>query len=95
MPHRRLRSRVRRKVVEKLRGLHRFCHLCGEPIGDNVTDPTHPMFITLDHLIPLSKGGSNKIENLHLAHRKCNLDKGDDNQLGEAIERLNQPKKRE
>jgi 5-methylcytosine-specific restriction endonuclease McrA len=32
---------------------------------------------TLDHVIPLSKGGPNKRENIVLACGKCNRDKGD------------------
>ncbi|NDB81326.1 MAG: HNH endonuclease [Alphaproteobacteria bacterium] len=32
---------------------------------------------TIDHWIPLAHGGSNEIENLRLAHRKCNTEKAD------------------
>lgn len=32
--------------------------------------------ITLDHLIPKSRGGSNSYENLRLACRKCNGSRG-------------------
>lgn len=32
--------------------------------------------MTIDHFIPLAKGGSNHIRNLRLAHKKCNLEKG-------------------
>ena len=34
---------------------------------------------TLDHIKPLGKGGGDHIDNLQLAHWKCNNDKGDDN----------------
>ena len=32
---------------------------------------------TLDHIIPLGKGGKDIKENLQLTHWKCNNDKGD------------------
>lgn len=41
------------------------CHLCGEPGAD-----------TLDHVVPLSRGGSNGVGNLRPAHRGCNSRKG-------------------
>jgi 5-methylcytosine-specific restriction endonuclease McrA len=34
-------------------------------------------YATLDHITPLSKGGTSKIANLQLTHMKCNGDKGD------------------
>jgi 5-methylcytosine-specific restriction endonuclease McrA len=32
--------------------------------------------ITLDHIIPKSKGGGNDLQNLQLAHERCNMEKG-------------------
>lgn len=46
------------------------CGLCGEPIA-LMRD------VTLDHKHPRSKGGSDAIENLQLAHRACNQAKSD------------------
>lgn len=33
--------------------------------------------ITFDHILPLSKGGFDELENYQLAHWKCNQAKGD------------------
>ena len=48
------------------------CALCGDQIKD-MKDAS------VDHKIPRSRGGSDALENLQLAHRKCNEAKG--NQL--------------
>ena len=32
---------------------------------------------TIDHVVPLSKGGTHTLDNVAPAHLKCNLDKGD------------------
>ena len=45
------------------------CALCGKPIT-NMKD------CTIDHIIPISKGGLTTIENCQLAHRECNLIRG-------------------
>lgn len=44
------------------------CFYCGRPIWQSYT---------IDHVIPLSKGGPNKISNIVLACVRCNLEKGD------------------
>lgn len=33
---------------------------------------------SVDHIIPLSRGGSNRFDNLQLAHKWCNREKGND-----------------
>lgn len=45
------------------------CGICGKPI-ENMKD------CTIDHIIPISKGGQTTLENCQLAHFKCNQDKG-------------------
>ena len=52
------------------------CYLCGKPV-DFSLQPPHPLSATVDHVIPIDKGGSpDDIDNLHLAHRVCNRAKG-------------------
>ena len=46
-----------------------ICALCGKPIT-NMKD------CTIDHIIPISKGGLTTIENCQLAHLKCNQARG-------------------
>ena len=40
-------------------------------------DYFHPDFIDLDHIVPVSKGGSDELDNLQLLCRKCNGKKSD------------------
>lgn len=46
------------------------CYLCLKPF-ESKSD------ITIDHLVPVSKGGSDTIENKRLAHELCNGAKKD------------------
>jgi 5-methylcytosine-specific restriction endonuclease McrA len=48
------------------------CHLCGKPIDERRTYP-HDMSPSVDHLVPVSRGGTNVIENLRPAHLVCNV----------------------
>jgi hypothetical protein len=56
-----------------------FCMLCGER-----TDPTkaapHPMSPTLDHIIPVARGGGHTRRNVQTAHFICNSLKQDKTQ---------------
>lgn len=52
------------------------CQLCGDPIDQAVKVP-HPLAATLDHVIPLAKGGAHSEANLQTAHFLCNSRKGD------------------
>jgi 5-methylcytosine-specific restriction endonuclease McrA len=45
----------------------RLCFICGKHIKDD---------LTVDHIFPYSRGGLTHIENLILAHRRCNSAKG-------------------
>lgn len=50
------------------------CHICGNPIDPGLSWP-HPGSAVVDHIVPLSKGGSNDFRNLAAAHAKCNNSK--------------------
>lgn len=48
-----------------------ICQLCGLPV-DLSLPARHPMRFTLDHIIPLARGGPHTMANLQTAHGKCN-----------------------
>ena len=53
------------------------CAICGKPVDFSLKYP-HPLSPTVDHIIPLAKGGHpSDIDNLQLAHRCCNRQKSD------------------
>lgn len=68
-----------------------FCYLCEKPF-------THHERATIDHIKPLSKGGSWSLDNLALAHFRCNQDKADrefiDGQLEPKTRRLTYAQRR-
>ncbi len=51
------------------------CGLCGEPVDHAVAYPD-PLSPSLDHVVPLSKGGTHAEANVQLAHLHCNIAKG-------------------
>jgi len=51
------------------------CQLCGEPVDPLLVYPD-PMSKSLDHVVPLARGGGHSPENSQLAHLVCNLRKG-------------------
>lgn len=51
------------------------CHLCRKRVDMARVWPD-PLSPTLDHLVPLSKGGAHEPANVRLAHAECNLSKG-------------------
>lgn len=46
-----------------------ICGICGKPIA-NMKD------CTIDHIIPISRGGMTTLDNCQLAHKLCNRMKG-------------------
>ena len=51
-----------------------ICQLCEEPVIEK--DATQKLGPTIDHIIPLSKGGTECKTNVQLAHMACNSSKG-------------------
>lgn len=51
------------------------CHLCGEPVDMALTYPD-PRSKSVDHVVPLARGGAHAMSNCALAHLGCNVKKG-------------------
>lgn len=51
------------------------CQLCGKAVNPKLSFP-NPACASLDHVIPLSRGGSHKTTNVQLAHLRCNTARG-------------------
>ena len=75
----------RRRGAKRIRGLRprlleRYdgrCGPCGHPI-DLSLPWQHPLALTIDHIWPISAGGSDDQSNLWPAHRRCNEEKSDE-----------------
>lgn len=52
------------------------CQICGKKVLISKKCP-HPLSATIDHIIPLSKGGHHSYKNIQLAHFICNCKKND------------------
>ena len=71
-------SSVTLKALIKRNGLR--CAICGEmcdPDDHGWTDYTGPKHPTIDHIIPMSKGGGHVWDNVQVAHAICNSIKRD------------------
>lgn len=69
-----LRKYAREKTASVLKRQGNICAECGKPmriefIGTGISHGDRP---TIDHIKPLSEGGSNRLENLELVHSHCN-----------------------
>lgn len=69
----RVESIYRRKIFERDNWV---CHICGDPVNREAKngDLDYP---TLDHIIPLARGGAHSMANLKPAHAWCNSVKRD------------------
>ena len=56
------------------------CWICGQPVDKTLTGPEGP---SVDHVIPRRDGGTNQLDNLRLAHLRCNSAR----QAGERVKR--------
>lgn len=52
------------------------CGICSSQVNPELRYPD-PMSASLDHIVPLAKGGAHSLANAQLAHLFCNLSKGD------------------
>jgi 5-methylcytosine-specific restriction endonuclease McrA len=52
------------------------CGLCRHPVDPGLAWP-HPMSASVDHVVPLSRGGEHSLDNVQCAHLRCNCIKGD------------------
>ena len=73
-PRRRRHAKFQKsaKVRAAIYARDRFiCHLCGHKVDVSLpgSDALGP---TLDHVVPQAQGGTHDVDNLRLAHRKCN-----------------------
>ena len=51
------------------------CHLCRDAIDPTLSGMA-PGGATIDHIVPVSKGGSDHPANVAIAHRQCNVRRG-------------------
>nr|DAN34961.1 MAG TPA: HNH endonuclease [Bacteriophage sp.] len=66
---------TRELINAKWESSDKTCCLCGTRIDDTLSSP-HPMSPTLEHLTPISRGGTHNLDNIDFAHRACNTKKG-------------------
>ena len=61
-----------------------ICQICKKSVEKNLYFP-NPKCASLDHIIPLSRGGTHESGNVQLAHLSCNTSKG--NRVGDVTSR--------
>lgn len=59
------------------------CQICDEKVDPELRYPD-PLSASLDHIVPLSKGGDHSQDNSQLAHLVCNFRKGNRGQPAQA-----------
>ena len=65
-----------KKNKAKIFASQTVCGICGQPVDFSLKYP-HPLSATVDHIIPVAAGGHpSDIENMQLAHLRCNQQKG-------------------
>jgi len=51
------------------------CQICGKPVNKKLKHP-HLLSASLDHILPLSRGGDHTLDNVRLSHLRCNISRG-------------------
>lgn len=77
-------ARVRMEIWDRDGGV---CRRCNQPI-DIDASPMSPDGLTIGHVLPASKGGTDARHNLAPEHRRCNLAAG---ATGDPLAALAQP----
>lgn len=57
------------KLVEVFRQYRGICAICRKWV--------QPRYASMDHIVPIIRGGTHTYDNLQLTHLRCNLRKGD------------------
>jgi hypothetical protein len=71
------RSTTKAEEIRALRARDGWiCQLCDEPIPDPPPRYPHALSVARDHIVPESKGGTGALDNLRLAHHRCNSRRG-------------------
>lgn len=65
--------KIKRKVYRK-KYADWICGICGRKINRRLKYP-NPFSISIDHIIPLSKGGNDSPVNVQATHLRCNIGK--------------------
>ena len=65
----RVTPQQRLELIKTAKDFGKPCGICGQPLSP-YDDHLH-----IDHTRPLSKGGTNELDNLEVVHKTCNLEK--------------------
>jgi predicted nucleic acid-binding Zn ribbon protein/uncharacterized OB-fold protein len=74
----RRRARLRCSVVENIRPIDIYtrdrwtCQLCHRPAPQPLLGTRSPLRPTIDHILPIAKGGQHTHQNVQCAHSQCN-----------------------
>ena len=73
--HNKERIKIRQLLYERANGK---CYICGrQMVLNDDTEKLNELEATIDHVVPLSKGGTNDISNCAVCCSRCNRIKGD------------------
>jgi len=89
--HRLIRKRGK---AARLRAIHGdLCWLCGHPMRFG-GPPNRGKAATIEHVVPLSRGGTGAMDNLRLCHVGCNRHLGDRTAEQKEKMRINRERRR-